>query len=311
MTTDKPDTRLQEERFQSGHMLGIYWETIARWGFMRAERDAKTLRTPLLLLQAADVSSPPMQAELAAKLMNHYNPNETGHLHGMLPVHLGMRVRLTDTLDKTKGLVKDAEGVIVHVALHPADQARVDAAAAAGDDREPVYLEHIPLGVWLKMDKYKGAPFADALHKADPDLSSAVTASLVFLEPTQTLFPFKWRGHSISRIGFSFSHGRVRTSTACQGKTLHGGVVIDCARRDDGNHPMEDDAWWLHLYVMISRATKLDDLLLLRAPPESFLLRGPPEDLRRQLDVFRGRVDTCRQRAEELVRELGLQRFLR
>ena len=61
-----------------------------------------------------------------------------------------------------------------------------------------------------------------------------------------------------------------------------------CARRDDGNHPMEDDAWWLHLYVMISRATKLDDLLLLRAPPESFLLRGPPEDLLRQLDVFRG-----------------------
>ena len=42
------DPRLHEARFQDGHMLGIYWETIARWGFMRAERDAKALRTPHL-----------------------------------------------------------------------------------------------------------------------------------------------------------------------------------------------------------------------------------------------------------------------
>ena len=110
MTTLEPDPRLQAARFQCGHMLGIYWETVARWVFMRAERDAKALQTPLLLLQAADVSSPVMSAEMAAKLMNHFNPHETGHLHGMLPLHLGMHVRLIETLDKTRGAREGSRG---------------------------------------------------------------------------------------------------------------------------------------------------------------------------------------------------------
>ena len=87
--------------------------------------------------------------------------------------------------------------------------------------------------------------------------------------------------------------------------------MIDCARRQEGNHPMDEDNWFLHSYVLISRATDSDDLLLLRAPPENFLLRGPPKDLRRQLEIFEGRVADCRRRAELLAAELGLAKFLR
>ena len=32
------DLRLREDRFQRGHMLGIYWETVGRWVLMRAKR---------------------------------------------------------------------------------------------------------------------------------------------------------------------------------------------------------------------------------------------------------------------------------
>ena len=92
---------------------------------MRSRRDAAALRTPLFLLQAADRASPPLTRELASKLLNHYRPHETGHMHGMLPLHLGMRVRLIVAVDKTKGLVSEAEGVVVHVAVNPKDQARV------------------------------------------------------------------------------------------------------------------------------------------------------------------------------------------
>ena len=38
----KDDSRLREERFQVGHMIGIYWSTVARWMVMRAKRE--TLR---------------------------------------------------------------------------------------------------------------------------------------------------------------------------------------------------------------------------------------------------------------------------
>ena len=73
---------------------------------------------------------------------------------------------------------------------------------------------------------------------------------------------------------------------------------------------MDDDDWWLHLYVMISRATRLDDLLLLRAPGVEFLKRGPPKDFRARLAQFDRRVRSCKTKAEQLVKELGLVRFL-
>ena len=74
---------------------------------------------------------------------------------------------------------------------------------------------------------------------------------------------------------------------------------------------MDDDRWWLHLYVMLSRATSLDDLLLLRAPEPEFLLRGPPKDLLKALQDFATRVEGCRETAKTLANNLGLHRFLR
>ena len=51
---------------------------------------------------------------------------------------------------------------------------------------------------------------------------------------------------------------------------MRDGVIIDCGRQEGGAHQKEDDDWWLDLYVMLSRATRLDDLLLIRAPELSF-----------------------------------------
>ena len=114
-------------------------------------------------------------------------------------------------------------------------------------------------------------------------MASADMESLLLLEPTATLIPFKWREFKIARSGFPITHAMIRTSTGCQGKTCELGVLIDCARRIGGSHPMKDDDYWLHMYVMLSRATSIDDILLTRAPDASFLLRGPPPDLARRL----------------------------
>ena len=66
----------------------------------------------------------------------------------------------------------------------------------------------------------------------------------------------------------------------------------------------------LHLYVMLSRATCANDLLLVRAPPDSFLSRGPPADLAARLRTFSARTSSCRVAAERLARELGFAPFL-
>ena len=82
-------------------------------------------------------------------------------------------------------------------------------------------------------------------------------------------------------------------------------------RHEGGAHPKEDEDWWLDLYVMLSRATRLDDLLLLRAPDLGFFAKGPPKTLRQQLAKFARRTEDCRKQAEKIAGELGFAEFLR
>ena len=97
------DQRLRDARFQSGHMLAWFWDTVARWIMLRAKRDAAALGHVLVLVQAADTSSPAMPADLAANLMNKVNPGDTGGMHSLLPVHVGMRIRLLEHLSTDDG----------------------------------------------------------------------------------------------------------------------------------------------------------------------------------------------------------------
>ena len=266
---------------------------------MRAKRDAKSLRTPLFLVQAADAATPPTPPDVAKKFMNKANPKDTGGMHGMFCVHLGMHMRLLEALDVDKGLVKDAEGVLVHIAFHPADQESAAVAMATGAER--TYLKHLPLGFWLRMDKFDHNPCAQILGSA--------SQGLVFVEP-RTSDSFVFRAHRVIRTAFPCSHARVLTCTACQGRTMRAGVVIDCGRHETGQTKKEDPDWWLDLYVMLSRATCLQDLATLRAPPVEFLLQGPPPDLRKRLAMFARRADVGRPQAEKLARELGFGHFL-
>ena len=287
--------------------MAIYWDTVARCMMQRAIRDAKALNQVLYLLQAADTSKPLMPRSLAAKLANTVNPAKTGGLHGMLPLHIGMHVRLLEHLDVAKGLVKDAEGTVVHVEVNPADADEVESARR---ERRPAYLRRVPQGIWLRMVKYSGAAFADRLQRETPAMSREDAVALVFVEP-QTSDAFHFRGHTVVRTSFPLSHSRVITSTACQGRTMRAGVIVDAGRRESGAHRTDDVDYWLHLYVMLSRATRLEDLLLVRAPPVEFLASGPPEDLARQLHAFASRTERCRDTAARLAAELGLRGFLR
>ena len=81
----------------------------------------------------------------------------------------------------------------------------------------------------------------------------------------------------VLRWQFPLIHGMLRTAYAAQGLTLHGGVVVDL-RRAGG---LADDDWWLAIYVMLSRARQLTNLILVgfTEQVEDLLRRGPPTRL--------------------------------
>ena len=82
-------------------------------------------------------------------------------MRGMLALHVGMRIRLLDALDEKKTLVKDAEGEIVRIEPHPDDMDEMDRWMRRGAGI--FYLQKFPKGVWVRMDKYVGAPCAQLL----------------------------------------------------------------------------------------------------------------------------------------------------
>ena len=205
--------------------------------------------------------------------------------------------------------MKDAEAEVVRIEPHPDDQAMMDEALRM-PTTSTVYLTKFPKGMWVRMEKYEGAPFTKLLQDHNSTLLPADTRGLVFIEP-RTADPFVFREYTVTRTGFPVSHARAITSTACQGRTMRDGVVIDCGRQEGGAHPKEDDDWWLDLYVMLSRATRLEDLLLLRAPDLEFFAKGPPKTLRNQLAKFAKRTEACRKEATKIARELGFAGFLR
>ena len=83
---------------------------------------------------------------------------------------------------------------MVRVEVDPRDQEAVDAAAASGvGHAQEIYLRHLPLGIWLRMDKYTNSHCAKVLEEDQPGAFAAEhTDSLYWLQPTTTTKPFKW-----------------------------------------------------------------------------------------------------------------------
>ena len=75
-----------------------------------------------------------------------------------------------------------------------------------------------------------------------------------------------------------------------------------------GNLNTARDDFWSALYVLLSRATRMEDMLLLRCPPKSFFDEGPPAYLKnflRNLHGNEGNIATGQRKGDELIRKYG------
>ena len=139
------------------------------------------------------------------------------------------------------------------------------------------------------MKTYKSSPWAAHIRSEDSDDQGAdseeesLADSLIFIELTSAEFKIDidldGESHTVHVIRWQFPlvHGMLRTAYSTQGLTLQDGVVVDL-RRVGG---LIDDDWWLAIYVMSSRARKLENLILLgfSEQVEELLRRGPPTQL--------------------------------
>ena len=265
-------TDLQKKLFRHGHVLSLYWENIARSMVERAHRDARELNVPLFCLQAADKrhsrANKDADKQLTHQLLTVPNLHRTGRLQGMLLVHENMVMRFSDVLSPELGLVKDKLVRVIKVDFHQKDEERLRNLPAGYCHFVPDFMAK---GIWVQVLNHTQCPLKQELlehwqNHSEADAAMAADAgSMLFVEIAHSEFKIELtinsetENISVIRWQFPLTHGMLRTAYAAQGLTLEGGVVMDL-RRAGG---LEDDDWWLAIYVMISRARKLENIILL------------------------------------------------
>ena len=294
--------------FVDGHVVSIYWENISRSIVERAHRDARKLDVPLYCLQAAD-QRPTFKNKKHDDIVTHSlltvpNIHKTGKLSGILLLHAGMIVRLSDVLVPGLGLVKDKLGKVLDVVLRERDQQRLDRMPKGYCHFVPEFMAK---GVWVQVQKFKNSPLSayimpDAEFEDNGEetvelkADKAMADSVVFIELISANFKCDinidgaLEPVDVLRWQFPLLHGMLRTAYAAQGLTLHGGVVVDL-RRTGG---LTDDDWWLAIYVMLSRAQRLTNLILVgfTEQVQDLLRRGPPSHLIAVTEMLQQRAQT-------------------
>ena len=85
-------------------------------------------------------------------------------MHGILPVHIGMRLRLLAKFNADLGLVQETCCTVVESEPHAQDRVRYD-ATAAGDIFHPDFP---PAGLWVSVDNYDKCPLCkNFMHRFD------------------------------------------------------------------------------------------------------------------------------------------------
>ena len=135
----------------------------------------------------------------------------------------------------------------------------------------------MPPAMGLQIHGWKNSPSWESLKDLVTDENLA--RGLYWMPLMESEFAWETGSvkHCVKRFGFMLTHANYLTVTASQGQTLRAGVTMDCARNEpETGRGTSDDEWWLNLYVMFSRVTTMEDMLLLRPPPRELLERGPP-----------------------------------
>ena len=158
-----------------------------------------------------------------------------------------------------------------------------------------IHLAYMPLGVWVAIDDFHKAPLQSltikfiATKTGSDQLINPAGLVYVRLEKADFSLPINLPDGSresihVIRWNVPLTHAMVRIAMSSQGLTFNGGVIVDLHRAGG----MADDMWWLNIYVMLSRARKLENIILIGLTPQlkELLEAGPPAYIRVQIKAL-------------------------
>ena len=141
------------------YQSGFTWATVAMAQVIRSRLSAKHSRATLYFIPAHDyvlnwpANSRLTNAYVAEQLAGIPNMNNTGRLPSIAMIHIGMVVRLTNTVEAPEA-VTDSTGTVVGIDVHW-DDALGAATGQVGTPLATRVLRKLPLAVIIKLDEVK------------------------------------------------------------------------------------------------------------------------------------------------------------
>ena len=273
---------------------------------IRSKLSARKAKAVLFIVHAEDEIVNPwselrrdeVRKNVGEQLLRHPIMNTTGRLPGFGMFHIGMRMRLIQSVEPPEGVV-DATGECVGIDVHPLEpQSHRRCAFPGHGAAEPVasvvVLRHQPLCVYLKLDDCDTEflpPKPCSEHEVCGAERTCAACSfypgVLAVKPCTNRKPWKMevtvpnedrcREVKVVRRGLPVVCVKASTLHVLQGTTADPGLIFHWVfpRRLTG--PMR----WLAIYVALSRVRRLKNLRSIGLNKEirRVMEAGPPDSL--------------------------------
>ena len=299
------------------------WATVSMAQVIRSRLSAIKAAATLFIVPAKDyILNRPQNprltdAYLAEVISSIPNMNNTGRLPSIGLVHLGMIIRLTNTVEAPEA-VTDSTGEVVGIDLDPDEPS---AATEHTSVIEGIRILHRLPTITVKLHGVCTEflpPVPCTLHAATGACRDCTNcdfrAGCIAVEPqlSRRSFPVEvqdpgsdaWYTIQVQRRQLPMTIKTASTIHTLQGVTADPGLIFHW------KFPrfFSEELRWLATYVALSRPPSLAQLISVGLPDElrKIIEAGPPEGiLSRFNDMFKEKEEATHIRAAEVMRELG------
>ena len=300
------------------------WATVAMAQVIRSRLSAEQAAATLYFIPAQDYvlnrpGNPRLtNAYLAEQIACVPNMNNTGRLPSIAMIHVGMKVRLTNTVEQPEA-VTDSTAVVVGIDLHPDD-----ALVATEHESLPlatVVLRKLPLAVILRLDEvtteflppcpcdqhaHTGADrtcpqcdFRPGQFAVEPQLSHGSFPVDIPDPKSDSMYTLR-----VQRRQLPITIRAASTLHTLQGATADPGLIFHW------KFPrfFSEESRWLATYVALSRPPSFAQLISLDMPAtlRQIIEGGPPAGITTQFSAMFGEAERATHlHAARLMLELG------
>ena len=250
--------------------------------------------------QAIDLPAGPgtFSEEDAKSALKVVNMTKTNYLMGMCPLFVGMEVRLSCVVQEPL-LTREVPGIIRRIALHPKEVIPPDIGAAAVH-----ILKYQPLGVLVEVDDPEYGKYTSG--------DEHTPSKHFWIEPIVPKQPWQFmvapkQGISLKRRQLPLAPRSVLGHFGLQGVTARKGILTVLTKPPNTT---ESD-YALALYVLLSRATKLQDVYIVDLPERHWFERKLTETnqcLVERMRFFQSRSDASKLEGKRFLDKLNWNR---